>query len=91
MRYGHFGAGFHLGGFFCLLFALGVILFLVWAVRTLDKKQLKKWVIGLLVVGVLGMAGSSLLMAKFGDWDKDGKGLKFKDCLEQDDDIEDEA
>lgn len=59
---------------FCLIFLLGVILFLVWAIRTLKKDELKKWVIGLLLVGLLGMIGSSLLMHK-GNYFKDGKGL----------------
>lgn len=83
----------HMGGFlfvklFALLFLLGIILFLVWALRTLDKKQLKKWVIALLVVGLLGMAGSSLFMTKIGKWDKDGKGLKAKFCEEVEEEVE---
>jgi glucan phosphoethanolaminetransferase (alkaline phosphatase superfamily) len=80
MGYAHMGGvGFLLMKLFCLLFVLGVILFLVWAVRMLDKKQLKKWVIGLLVVGILGMVGSSLFMGKWDKWDKeDGDWMEGK-------------
>ena len=66
MGYTHLGAGFVFTKFFSLVFLLGIILFLVWAIRTLDKKQLKKWVIGLVVVGLIGIVGSSLVMMKFG-------------------------
>ncbi len=83
MGYAHIGVGFLFVKFFCLLFLLGIILFLVWAIRTLDKKQLKKWVIGLLVVGLLGMAGSSLFMVKMDKWDKDGEWWKLKFCEEE--------
>ena len=74
MKFGYIGAEIIILKLFCLAFFLGVVFFIVWVVRTLDKKQLKKWVIGLLVVGLLGMIGSSLLMhkgkdgEKFGDW-----------------------
>ncbi len=54
-----------------LLLLLGVILFVVWASK-LDKKALKKWVVGLLVLGLLGTALSALLFSK-GDYD--GKGF----------------
>lgn len=79
------GAGFVFTKFFYLVLLLGIILFLVWAIRTLDKKQLKKWVIGLVVVGLVGIVGSSLLMMKFGKWDKegfdkDGRDLKVEYC-----------
>ena len=85
MGYTHLGAGFVFTKFFSLVFLLGIILFLVWAIRTLDKKQLKKWVIGLVVVGLIGIVGSSLVMMKFGKWDKegfdkDGKDSKIEYC-----------
>lgn len=78
MGYGYMAGGFYGGGFLllhlsCLLFFLGVILFLVWAVRTLDKKQLKKWVVGLLVVGLLGVVIGSFLTPRGFHLDKDGK------------------
>lgn len=85
MKFTHFGGGFHLTKFFGLIFLLGVILFLVWAIRTLDKKQLKKWVIGLLIVGLLGMAASALFVKKFDKFDKidkDGKDSKIEFCEE---------
>ncbi len=76
--YPHYGFGLAFGFFhlFCLSFILGVILFLVWAIRTLDKKQLKKWVVGLLVVGLLGMSISALFVSKSVRFDKDGKGFQ---------------
>ena len=72
--YAHMGPGFMFMKFFCLLFCLGVVLFIVWAVRALDKKQLKKLFISLLVIGLLGMAGSGLLLHKGYDCDDDDCG-----------------
>ena len=80
MQFGYMGMGieFIILKLFCLIFFLGIILFMVWAIRTLNKKQLKKWVIGMLVVGLVGMIASSLLMdkgkdgTKWGEWKMDG-------------------
>lgn len=95
MGYAHMGGvGFLLMKLFCLLFVLGVILFLVWAVRMLDKKQLKKWVIGLLVVGILGMVGSSLFMGKWDKWDegdKDWMEDKLEFCKDLEEKLEAET
>jgi hypothetical protein len=82
--YAHMGGGFLLMKLFCLSFFLGIILFVVWAVRNLNKKQMKKLFISLLVVGFLGMALSSLLVGKMGSWDK----FKFKNCGETEDEVE---
>ena len=74
MKFHYMGTGIISTKLFCLIFLLGIILFLVWAIRTLDKKQLKNWVIGLLVVGLLGIIGSSYFMTKKkgdGDWKMD--------------------
>jgi len=79
MMMAHMGAGFLLTKLFCLLFLLGVIFFIIWAARTLDKKQLKNLFAGLLIVGLLGMIGSHFLIGK-GDCDKDGKMGKFRGC-----------
>ena len=76
------GAEFLLVKLFCLLFFLGIILFLAWAIRTLNKKQLKKLVVGFLVIGLLGMVGSSLFMMKTGKLDGDWKDGKLKYCEE---------
>ena len=47
-------AGWHLHCLFGFALFLGVVLFVVWAVR-LKSKQLIKWVVWLLVVGAVGM------------------------------------
>lgn len=39
---------------FMLAFLIGLIFFVVWALRALDKKQLKKWAVWLLVIGLVG-------------------------------------
>lgn len=82
MKFHYMGTGIFPTKLFCLIFLLGIILFLVWATRTLNKKQLKKWVIGLLVVGLLGIIGSSYFMGKWkGDLDKgDWKLSKCEYC-----------
>jgi glucan phosphoethanolaminetransferase (alkaline phosphatase superfamily) len=79
MKLHYTGASFIPFKLFCLIFFLGIILFIVWAIRTLDKKQLKNWVIGLLVVGLLGMIGSAFFMGK---WKGDIKGgnWEFSKC-----------
>lgn len=43
-----------IGKLFGLVFFLGLIFFVVWALRTLDKKQLKKYAIWFLAVGLVG-------------------------------------
>ena len=69
-----FGLGFGLLHLFCLSFFLGLVLFVVWAVKALDKKQLKQWVVWLLVVGLVGMAGSALLFSGSARFDNYGRG-----------------
>ena len=64
MDYAHFGVGFLPLKLFCLVFFVGVILFVIWAAK-LDKKKLYKWVISLLVIGILGLGISSLVMMKY--------------------------
>jgi len=88
MMYAHMGYGFPLAKLSCLVFLLGVILFLVWAIRTLDKKQLRQWVIGLLVVGLLGVLLSSFWGMKRWERDKDWKGMFEQVCTESHDDLE---
>ena len=46
--------GFHLHMLFGLMLGVGVIMFLMWAYKNLSKDALKKWAIGLIVVGALG-------------------------------------
>ena len=47
-------AGFHLHALFGLLAFIGLVLFVIWAAR-LKTKALTKWLVWLLVVGILGM------------------------------------
>lgn len=70
MGFGYMGLGFLLMKLSGIAFLLGIILFVVWAMRSLNKKQLKKLVQGLLIVGLLGMLLSGAL---FMQMDFDGK------------------
>lgn len=40
---------------FLLSLVIGVVLLIVWIVKSLDKKQLLPWAIGLTIIGILGM------------------------------------
>ena len=62
--------GFH--KLFVLAFLLGLLFFIVWALRNLKKDQLKKWAVTLLVIGILGC----LLTMFFGGFGY--KGFKGK-------------
>lgn len=39
---------------FAIMTFLGVVLFLIWAFRVLDKKKMFTWAVSLLVIGLLG-------------------------------------
>jgi fatty acid desaturase len=53
MNYSSF-SGLHVHWLFGLALVLGAILFVVWAVRALNKKSLATWAAWLLIVGALG-------------------------------------
>lgn len=80
MGYAHPGS-FIFAPIFSIIFILGVILFLVWAIHNLKKDELQKWAIGLLAVGILGMIASSLFIGKLDRGDAFGK---YKTNLSQD-------
>ncbi|MFH1218489.1 MAG: hypothetical protein V1679_01460 [Candidatus Peregrinibacteria bacterium] len=79
MGYAHMGAWLPMKAF-CFLFMLGVVLFIVWAVRGMDKKTLKKWMLSLLIVGFVGALASSLFLMKDCDGKLGWKGLKGEKC-----------
>lgn len=54
-------SGLHLHAFFGLVLLVGVILFIAWALKALDKKSLMKLAVGLVVVGAIG----ALLTVRF--------------------------
>ncbi|MFA6917544.1 MAG: hypothetical protein WC285_01755 [Candidatus Gracilibacteria bacterium] len=60
MMYGFGGGGmwvpvaFGLHMFFMAVLLLGIIFLLIWAIRLMDKNQLRMWTKWLLVVGVVG-------------------------------------
>lgn len=58
--YGLFGWHVHL--LFGTVLVLGVVLFVAWALRSLDKKGLGQWALWLLIIGALGV----LLTSQFG-------------------------
>ena len=71
-KFSSFGGYAFLYGFhklFILAFLLGLLFFIVWALRNLKKDQLKKWAVTLLVIGILGC----LLTTLFGDFGYKGK------------------
>lgn len=55
--------GWYLNGFFCVILVLGLVLFTVWLIKALNKKQLLTWALILIVAGVLGISISG---ASFG-------------------------
>jgi len=63
--------GMQLHMVFAMMCFLGVVLFLIWAFRVLDKKKMFSWAVWLLVIGVLG----TLLTAELGGrgFEKAGK------------------
>lgn len=54
-NWGLWSVGLNLHCLFGLMVIVGVIMFVVWAVKNLSKGDLKKWSIGLVIVGVLGV------------------------------------
>lgn len=46
----------HIHMVFATVLFLGLVFFIIWAVKVLDKKQLKKWTVWLLVIGIIGAA-----------------------------------
>ena len=87
MDYAHFGIGFLPLKLFCMVFFVGIVLFVIWAAK-LDKKKLHKWVVSLLIIGALGLLISSLVMMKYGDY-KDWKGWKLDKYEAMDEMMED--
>lgn len=59
--------GPHLQIFFCSLLFLAAVFLVIWAIRFAKKEELKKWMIGLLIVGLLG-SFVSFLLGGFGQW-----------------------
>jgi len=55
------GIGWALHCLFALALFLGLVLFVVWAAKTLKGKDLKKLVIWLLAIGLIGMILTSFL------------------------------
>ncbi|MFH1375480.1 MAG: hypothetical protein ABIH35_02300 [Patescibacteria group bacterium] len=88
--YSHMGSGWILPKLSVLVLLLGLILFLVWATRTLNKKDLKK-----LVVGLLGITVSSFFGMKRWNHKKnittDWQGVVEGMCAESHADLETSA
>jgi len=62
MNYFHWsGLAWNLHMLFIITLFLGVVFLIIWAIKSMDKKTLKKWTVWLLLVGILG----SLLTASF--------------------------
>lgn len=67
---------------FCLALLVGVVLFVVWAVKHLSKEKLKKTVIWLLVIGVIGcLVTGGCSKGRFHKGYKDG-GAKYEIMVE---------
>lgn len=52
--------GWYLHGFFCLALAMGLVLLVVWMIKTMKPKQLLTWALILIAAGVLGIMISSM-------------------------------
>ena len=74
--FGGFSFGHHVHMVFGLFFFVGLILFTIWAVQNLKGGDLKKWVVWLLVIGVLGW----LLTAPMGGFGFGGYGKGGWSC-----------
>lgn len=46
--------GMHIHSVFAVMTFLGIVLFLIWAFRVLDKKKMFTWAISLLAIGLVG-------------------------------------
>ena len=64
MAHSGFGVGILPAKVFGVVLLIGLIFFVVWALRALDKKQLKKWAIWFLVIGFVGTILCSFCGAK---------------------------
>ncbi|TSC78787.1 MAG: hypothetical protein G01um101425_946 [Candidatus Peregrinibacteria bacterium Gr01-1014_25] len=53
----------HLHWFFGVAALLGVILFLVWAIRTLNGPGMKRWALWFMIIGVIGSLVTAPLAA----------------------------
>lgn len=93
MNPSYLGVGMVVTKLFALVFSLGIVLFIIWAAKTLNKKQLQKLVVTLLLVGLAGMIASSVVfMGKGRSYaDKDGERwgigsmMNWGDCDKWDD------
>lgn len=61
------------------LFLAGTIFFIIWLARYTDKKTQLKWIIGFLIVGILGLITGCILMNKMqGEWkEQAGKNTPY--------------
>ena len=79
MGFAHFGAGMLLMKLFGLALTLGILFFIFWAYKALDKKALKKWALWLFVVGLVGLLLCSFL--KGTEWGGEAfDKSKWKSC-----------
>jgi len=88
-----FALSMHLGGISHLLFVLGVILFVVWAIKNLSKEKLKKVWIVFLIIGVVGsfaFSGGSRFKKGFTCDGADKSSVMQEAMIEQGFDVSDE-
>ncbi len=64
--FGSVAFGWYLHCFFATLLFIGIVLLIVWMVKNLNKKDLFRWVVVLLVLGVLGTVLT--MNASFSGW-----------------------
>ncbi|MBI4231595.1 hypothetical protein HY605_00060 [Candidatus Peregrinibacteria bacterium] len=86
--------GWHFHMLFGTVLFVGVVFLFIWAIKSFDKKQLKKWTTWLLVIGILG----TLLTGQLGfrgwknmmDWDGKDKN-PMQELFDNEDEDGDEA
>lgn len=82
--------GWHVHMIFAGLLTVGAILLIIWAYKTMDKKQLKNWTLWLIVIGLIGTLLTGGLGVRGFKSMMDGKGFgDGKSCFDFDDDNDD--
>jgi len=66
---------------FGLTLLVGVVLFILWAIKSLSKDDLKRWALWLLVIGLLGLLFTS---SWFGRYPNMNDGIQIPGEMQED-------
>lgn len=77
--------GWHFHVLFGAVFFAGLVFLIIWAIRVMDKKDLKNWTIWLLVIGAVGVIVTSQYgfygAKKFLQWRSGGEMMQGEDMM----------